>query len=114
MLLAKLVIIAFFSLAASAISYFFAKIKLFSFLLLLFYTCNTILLFLLLSDHHIILFFSLITVFVAIPVVSLLTFAVDVHYALFCTDTSFLLVIVWLLMPFSFIVTFFLYLLISP
>lgn len=98
-----LIIIAFVSLIASAVSYFFAKIRVLSFSLVLFYTCNTFLSSVLYSNHPI-LFCIIGTVFVALPVICLIIFALDTHYALFCTDTSFVFVIVWLLIPAFFVI----------
>ena len=99
-----LLLIAFASLIASAISYFFAKIKLFSFTLILFYTSNTFLSFFLIHNHHTVFFYIIVIFFVALPIICLLLFALDIRYALFCTDTSFVLVFVWLLIPVLFIV----------
>lgn len=99
-----LLLIAFASLIASAISYFLAKIKIFSFTLLLFYTGNTLLSFFLIHNHHIAFFYIIIIFLVAFPIICLLLFALDIRYALFCIDTSFALVIVWLLIPVLFIV----------
>ncbi len=100
-----LLVIAFASLIASAISYFFAKIKLFSFTLLLFYTCNTFLSFFLLHNNHAVFFYTIVIFLIVFPVICLILFALDVHYGLFCIDTSFVLVFVWLLTPILFIVT---------
>ena len=105
-----LLIPAFVSLMASAISYFFAKTKLFSFALLLFYTCNTIFSYLLLYNHHSILFYTIGTSFVAFPIICLIIFALDTHYALFSTDSSFVLVIVWLFIPTFFVINLIVYL----
>lgn len=104
-----LLIIAAVSLIASGASYFFAKIKVFSLTLLLFYASNTFLSFLLLHDHHIILLYTIATLFVAFPIICLITFVLDRYCALFCIDTSFVLVIVWLLMPSLFIVNLLIY-----
>lgn len=99
-----LLLIAFASLVASAITYFFAKIKTFSFTLLLFYTCNTFLSFSLIHNQHIVFFYTIAIFLIAFPVICLMLFALDTLYGLFCTDTSFVLVIVWLLIPALFIV----------
>ncbi|MBM4066583.1 MAG: hypothetical protein FJ266_13250 [Planctomycetes bacterium] len=99
-----LLLIAFASLIASAISYFFAKIKLFSFALLLFYTCNTFLSFFLVHNHAV-FFYTIVMFLIVLPILCLILFALDVHYGLFCIDTSFVLVIVWLLMPVLFVVS---------
>ncbi len=100
-----LLLIAFVSLTASAVSYFFAKIKLFSFTLLLFYTCNTFLSFFLIYNNHAVFFYTIVIFLIVFPVICLILFALDVHYGLFCIDTSFVLVFVWLLTPVLFIVT---------
>lgn len=104
-----LLIIAVVSLIASGTSYFFAKIKVFSLTLLLFYASNTILSFLLLYNHHVVLLYTIVTLFVAFPIICLITFVLDRYCALFCIDTSFVLVIVWLLMPSLFIVNLLIY-----
>lgn len=99
-----LLLIAFVSLIASAISYFFAKIKTFSFTLLFFYASNTFLSFSLIHNHHIVFFYIIIIFLVAFPITCLILFALDMRCALFCTDTSFVLFFVWLLTPVLFIV----------
>ena len=99
-----LLLIAFASLIASAISYFFAKIKLFSFTLLLFYTCNTFLSFFLIHNNHAVFFYTIVIFLIVFPIICLILFALDVHYGLFCIDTSFVLVLIWLLTPIFFIV----------
>ena len=99
-----LLLISFASLIASAISYFFAKRKTFSFTLLLFYTCNTFLSFSLIHNNHAIFFYTIVMFLIVLPIICLLLFALDVYYGLFCTDTSFVLVFVWLLIPVLFIV----------
>ena len=99
-----LLLIAFASLIASAISYFFAKIKLFSFTLLLFYTCNTFLSFFLIHNNHAVFFYTIVIFLIVFPIICLILFALDVHYGLFCIDTSFVLVLVWLLTPVLFVV----------
>lgn len=98
-----LLVIAFITLIASAVSYFFAKARLLSCTLLLFYTSNTFLSFLLFS-HQTVLFSVIVTLFVALPIICLIIFAVDMYFAIFCTDTSFVFVLVWLLMPLFFII----------
>lgn len=102
-------LIAFASLTASAIAYFFSRIKAFSFALLLFYTCNTILSFFLIHNHHVLFFYLIIIFLVLFPLLCLILFALDVRYGLFCIDTSFAVVFVWLLMPLFFTVNLFLY-----
>lgn len=99
-----LLLIAFASLIVSAVSYFFAKIKLFSFTLLLFYTCNTFLSFSLTHNNHAVFFYAIVMFLIVFPILCLILFALDVHYGLFCIDTSFVLVIVWLLTPVLFVV----------
>ncbi len=94
-----LLIIAFAFLLAAAASYFFAKTKLFSFTLLLFYIFNACISFSLFYNHHVIIFYVIVVIFIALPIICLITFAFDVHYALFCIDTSFAVVVVWLLIP---------------
>lgn len=98
-----LLVIAFVTLIASAVTYFFAKARLLSCTLLLFYTSNTFLSFLLFF-HQTILFSVIVTLFVALPIICLIIFAVDMYFAVFCTDTSFVFVLVWLLMPLFFII----------
>ncbi len=100
-----LLLIAFASLIASAISYFFARIKLFSFTLLVFYTCNTFLSFFLTHNNHAVFFYTIVTFLVVFPIICLVLFALDVRYGLFCIDSSFVLVLVWLLTPVLFVVT---------
>lgn len=104
-----LLIMAFAFLIAAAVSYFFAKTKLFSFTLLLFYTFNTCFSFSLLYNHHSILFYTIVIIFVALPIICLITFALDTHYALFCIDTSFAVFIVWLLIPALFTINLIIY-----
>lgn len=104
-----LLIIAFVSLLASAGSYFFAKIRILPFALFLFYACNTFLSSLLFLDHPI-LFCIIGIFFVALPVICLIIFALDTQYALFCTDTSFIFVIVWLFIPMFFFINLVFYL----
>ena len=99
-----LLLIAFASLIASAISYFFAKIKLFSFTLLLFYTCNTFFSFCLIHNNHAFFFYTIVIFLIIFPIICLILFALDVYYGLFCIDTSFVLFLVWLLTPVLFIV----------
>lgn len=89
-----LLIITFVFLIASAVSYFFAKPRILFFALFLFYTCNTILSSILFHNHPI-LFCIIGIFFVALPVICLILFALDTQYALFCTDSSFVFVIVW-------------------
>lgn len=100
-----LLLIAFASLIASAISYFFAKTKLLSFTLILFYTSNTFLSFFLIHNNHAVFFYTIVIFLIIFPMICLILFALDVHYGLFCIDTSFVLVLVWLLTPVLFIVT---------
>jgi len=95
---------AFLSLMASAVSYFFAKVKLFLFTLLLFYMSNAFLSFLLFYDHQAILFYTIIALFIAFPIGCLIVFALDRYYAVFCTDTSFVIVLIWLFIPILFAV----------
>lgn len=94
-----LLAIAAASLAICAASYYFSRIKLFSFTLIVFYTSSVYLDSFLFSHCPSIVFITMVTLFVAIPFVCLLIFAIDTHFALFCTDTSFALVVVWLLAP---------------
>ena len=94
-----LFIIAFFLFIIAAVSYFFAKTKTFSFALLLFYACNTYLSQILLYHPHPLLFYIIITLFLIFPLVCLILFALDVRYGLFCTDTTFIIIFVWLLIP---------------
>ena len=104
-------LIASASLIASAMSYFFAKIKLFSFTLLLFYTCNTFFSFFLIHNNHAFFFYTIVIFLIVSPILCLILFALDVHYGLFCIDTSFVLILVWLLTPVLFIVNFISYIL---
>lgn len=92
------------SLVLSAVSYFFAKIKILLFTLLLFYASNFFLSFFMFYDFHPILFIAIITIFLVLPVGCIIIFCLDTCYALFCTDTSFVFVIVWLLMPVFFVI----------
>ena len=103
-----LLAISFILVIISAVSYYFVKAKTFSFTLLLFYTCNTILSFLLLHNHSII-FYIAVSIFVALPIICLIIFAIDMRYALFCTDMSFAFVIVWIFIPVFFIVNLIIY-----
>jgi len=97
-------LIASASLIASAMSYFFAKIKSFSFTLLLFYTCNTFFSFFLIHNNHAFFFYTIVIFLIIFPILCLILFALDVYYGLFCIDTSFVLFLVWLLTPVLFIV----------
>jgi hypothetical protein len=99
-----LTVIALVSLAVSAVSYFFAKTKILLFAFLVFYATNFFLSFFLFYDFHLILFIAITTLFLAFPVSCIVIFSLDTFYALFCTDTSFVFVIVWLLMPIFFII----------
>ncbi|OOP56545.1 MAG: hypothetical protein AYP45_08665 [Candidatus Brocadia carolinensis] len=83
---------------ASAGSYFFAKTRLLSIFLILFYTASTFLSSSLFSNHPLFLCIIII-VFIALPILCLIIFALDVQYGLFCTDTSFVFILVWLLIP---------------
>jgi hypothetical protein len=104
-----LLIGTFAAFIASAGSYFFAKPRLAAVFLTLFYTGSTLLSSSLLSHHPAVLC-SIIIVFVALPVLCLLLFAADVQYGLFCTDTSFVFVLVWLLIPLLFSINLIIYL----
>ncbi len=108
--LSLILTIAFFSFAASALSYFFAKYRLFSCLLLLFYISNTILSSSLLYNRFFVLFCILTAICVAFPIMCLILFALDTRYGLFCTDSSFAIVLVWLLAPVLFIINLIAYL----
>ncbi len=101
-----LLAIAFLSLVASAISYFFAKARLFLFTLFLFYTSNAFLSFFLFYEHQTVLFYTMIILFIVFPALCLIIFIADRYYAIFCTDTSFVIVIVWLFIPVLFMVNF--------
>lgn len=92
-------------------SYFFAKTKTFLFTLLLFYTCNTFLSFFLIHNYSIILFYTIIIFLVAFPIICLILFVLDIRYALFCVDTSFVVILVWLLLPVLFVANLISYLL---
>lgn len=105
-----LLAIAAASLVICAASYYFSRIKLFSFTLILFYAASVYLDSILFSPCPSIAFVALVTLFVAIPLVCLVIFAVDTHFALFCADTSFALVIVWLLAPVLLVINFISYL----
>ncbi len=104
MLHSVLLAAAFLSLAASAVSYFFAKAKLFLFTLLVFYTSNAFLSFILFYGHQTILFYTIIILFIVFPIICLIIFVLDRYHALFCTDTSFIIVLVWLFIPMLFAV----------
>ncbi|MEP9411596.1 MAG: hypothetical protein HRF42_09350 [Candidatus Brocadia sp.] len=99
-----LLIIASATLAASAVTYFFARTKLFSCMLILFYASCTLLSFLLFHTHQTVLFYVIVAIFVILPIACLTLFAVDMYFAVFCTDTSFVFVLVWLLIPMFFII----------
>ena len=104
-----LLLISFVLLITSALSYYFVRARIFSFTLFLFYICNSILSFSLLHNNSIIFFYIIVTILVAFPIICLLIFAIDMRYALFCTDMSFALVIVWLLIPVFFVVNLIIY-----
>lgn len=97
--LSLILVMAFLSLAASAVSYFFAKPRLFSCLLFLFYVSNVMLSSSLLYNRFLVLFCILAAIGVVFPIICLILFALDTRYGLFCTDSSFVVVIVWLLAP---------------
>ena len=99
MSLTILLAIAAASLAICAVSYYFSRIKLFSFTLILFYTSSVYLDSFLFSHCPSIVFITVVVLLVAVPFACLLVFALDTHFALFCTDTSFALVVVWMLAP---------------
>ena len=103
-----LLITAFVFLLVSAASYFFVKKKVFLFSVLLFYSCSVLLSHLLLLNHPVI-FYIIIALLVAFPIICLIIFVFDVYRALFCIDTSFVFVVVWLLMPALFVVNFVIY-----
>ncbi len=94
-----LLAIAAASLVICAASYYFSRIKLFSFTLILFYASSVYLNAFLFSHSPSMVFITLVALFVALPFVCLVIFALDTHFALFCADTSFALVIVWLFAP---------------
>ena len=96
MILRTLLITGFLALLALAITYFYARVKPFSITLLVFYVCNGLLSSSFFYNTHVIFFYIIMIFFVAFPVVCLIIFALDTHYALFCTDASFLVVFVWL------------------
>ncbi|TVM04378.1 MAG: hypothetical protein CV087_00340 [Candidatus Brocadia sp. WS118] len=75
----------------------------------LFYTGSTLLSASLFS-HHPLFLCIIIIVFIALPVTCLILFALDVQYGLFCTDTSFVFILVWLLIPALFFINFIKYL----
>lgn len=104
-----LLIVTFVTFVASAGSYFFAKTRLLTLCLILFYTASTFLSASLFSNHPVFLCIIII-VFIALPVICLILFAFDVQYGLFCTDTSFVFVFVWLLIPALFFINFITYL----
>lgn len=104
-----LLMVTFVTFLASAGSYFFAKTRLLSFFLILFYTGSTILSSSLFSDYPVFLCLIII-VFIALPVICLILFALDVQYGFFCTDSSFIFVLVWLLIPVLFAINFITYL----
>lgn len=80
-------------------------------MLLLFYTSNTLLSSFLIYNFNIIFFYTIVTFFVVLPLVCLILFALDVYYGLFCIDTSFVFVFIWLLIPAFFTINLFSYLL---
>ncbi len=94
-----LLAIAAASLVICAVSYYFSRIKLFSFTLILFYASSVYLDSFLFSHCPSIVFIAIVALLVAVPFACLLIFALDTHFALFCTDTSFALVVVWMLAP---------------
>ena len=96
MILRTLLITGFLALFASALTYFYARVKLFSITLIVFYVCNGLLSSAFFYNTHVIFFYIIMAFFVAFPVMCLIIFALDTHYALFCTDASFLVVFVWL------------------
>jgi len=98
-----LLIISFFLLISTAICYFYKKISAFSITLLLFFSCNVYISALLLYDNLVLFFYTIILLFVLCPVACLILFVIDVYSGLFCTDTSFIIVLVWLLLPAFFI-----------
>jgi len=104
-LLCTLLITSCIALLASALTYFYARVKLFSVTLLVFYLCNGLLSFLMFHDAHLIFLYIIMTIFIAFPVMCLIIFALDTHYALFCTDASFLVVFVWLFICVFFLIT---------
>lgn len=104
-----LLIVAFVTLVASAGSYFLAKRRLLTLFLILFYTESTFLSASLFS-HQPFFLCTIIIVLVALPITCLILFALDTYYGLFCTDTSFVFVLVWLLIPALFFINFIKYL----
>ena len=99
MSLSVLLAIAAASLAICAASYYYSRIKLFSFTLILFYASSVYLDSFLFAHCPSVVFIAMVALFVAAPFACLLIFALDTHFALFCSDTSFALVIIWILAP---------------
>ncbi len=106
MSLSVLLAIAAALLAICAASYYYSRIKLFSFTLILFYASSVYLDALLFSHCPSIVFVAMVALFVVAPFACLLIFALDTHFALFCSDTSFALVIIWMLAPVFLVINF--------
>lgn len=108
-----IIIISIISLFLTALSYFFSWIKSSILYLIIFFAFNICFTHSLLYKEHIVVFYMIISISCIIPVALLITFALDVKYALFCLDTSFLIPIVWILMPFILPVNLFFYFIIK-
>ena len=83
----------------TAVCYFFSKIRACLFFLIIFYISNFIVTDTIFYDNHVYLFYFVITFSCILPVIFLIIFALDVKYALFCIDTSFLVPLIWVMVP---------------
>ena len=83
----------------AAVCYFFSKLRACIFFLIIFYISNFVVTEAVFFDNHIGLFYFVLTFSCIVPVIFLITFALDVKYAIFCIDTSFLVPLIWVMVP---------------
>ncbi|MGR3218383.1 MAG: hypothetical protein ACUZ8H_01015 [Candidatus Anammoxibacter sp.] len=84
----------------TAICYFYTKVKSAVFFLAIFYVVNIYASHAILYESHIYIFYAIISFTCIIPALLLVSFALDVKYALFCLDTSFFVLLTWVMVPF--------------
>ncbi len=94
-----LIILSLLSLPLMAICYFWSRLYLCIMFSLIFFISNIMLAHGLLYEHYVISFYLLMLLCVVFPISCLIAFALDVRYGIFCIDTSFSLVVVWIFSP---------------
>lgn len=94
-----LITLSIISLPLTAVCYFNSKIKLCIIFALVFFVSNIIFAHILLYQDHTVFFYLLLIAFVMFPVSSLIAFALDVMYGIFCIDTTFAILAAWIFAP---------------